>query len=313
MEAMRPTLATRENYQVWMTSSSGFGYSTELRALRDRAEAGDGRRLLYLGWGLEGVDLGSGEDRLAALGDPRNWELANPSLGRLISHEYMEDEFAAFAEVGNYEGFAREHLGVWNLGSGVSALSESDWGACGFVDSEIEGDRVVVCVDMDDGKNVAVCVAGVTVGGGVQVEVVECDVSGDWVASLVSDLVGRWDVLEVVVDGSGPAGALISALQEVGVVVKVLGSRGVAQACAGFAERVGRGGVVHLGDALLNKAVVASARKRVGELWMFNRDVPGVAMAPLVGVAVACDRFARLVGEELVERRLEEEGYSWVW
>jgi hypothetical protein len=114
--ALLPTMSAVPNPQIIYLSSPPLdGESGEiLYGLRERAEAmlkdpSAEDALAVRIWGgagdldhLEGIDLG----------DYMLWALANPALGKRISQEYVDREFASMIKAAKIE-FARERCGIW--------------------------------------------------------------------------------------------------------------------------------------------------------------------------------------------------------
>lgn len=303
--ATSPTMAQVPNPQTWFLSSAGFAYSTELASVRARGFSGDsGEQLYYAEWSVDEDDFDPA--------DPWGWARSNPSMGYgHMQLEFFERQFRAFKASDNLAAFAREHLGVWEMKAANSEIPETQWVRARDVDSEVRDDRVVVAVEVSKERRACVAVAGASWDGRVHVEVVKNDMVGPWVVSDVAALVDRWDVLGVALDASGPAGALLSEFAEAGVDVKPLGSRQVAQASVGFKEKVLAGQLVHIGQPVLDQAALSSRARRVGDLWMFDRDSELADTSPLLASAIAVSHWGYLLGQEVRESREEKE--SWLW
>lgn len=302
--ASGPTMAQVPNGQTWWMSSAGFAYSTELRARRERAKDGDSAGLAYFGWCVDEDDFDAG--------DPREWLRANPSIGYgYMSLEFFDQQYRNYKRSDNVAAFAREHLGVWDMHAANSELPESKWRRACVPASEIEGDRIVVSVDVSAARRASVAVTGSTADGGFQSEVVFNDEVGPEVVSVVKRLCSHWDVLGVVLDASGPAGQWLGALGEAGVEVKALGTRQVAQADGGFKEKVLAGRFVHRGQEILDQAALCSVAKRAGDLWVFDRSSELADMTPLKAVSLGVSHFEFLIGETV--RGLATSSESWVW
>ena len=113
LDAMMPTLITRKNPQTWFTSSAGNDDSAALWRIVKAGRAGS-PRLAYFEWGSpSSVDP---DDRQA-------WADANPGLGHRIPVQALEDDLGYMTA----EGFAREHLGVWDDALNSSAIDATLW------------------------------------------------------------------------------------------------------------------------------------------------------------------------------------------
>jgi len=301
VDAMEPTMGAVPNAQTLWASSAGFAYSHHLAALRKRAFDGDNDDLAFMEWSVDEDDFDPG--------DPREWAKANPSAGYLMSWDFLNRRFKTSKAADNLAGFAREHLGVWEMFAANSEIPESKWRKARMSSSEIVDDRVVVSLDVSAARRASVVVTGATADGSVQSEVVFNDEVSPDVVATVRSLVDRWDVLGVCLDASGPAGQWLSALSEVGVEVKPFGSRMVAQADGGFKEKVLSGRFVHVGQKILDHAVLAGVSKPTGDLWVFDRNSDIADMTPLKAASLGVSHFEFLIGQEV--RHLETVEESW--
>ena len=111
------TAAKRGRGQVIYASSAGTLESRVLCDLRDRGReaagtAGDG--LAYFEWSTE-----RSEDPL----DVETWRRANPSLGTLITEDYLRDAQKRLSA----EAFGREHLGWFADTTGLPVIDPEKW------------------------------------------------------------------------------------------------------------------------------------------------------------------------------------------
>ena len=305
VEATSPTMAQVPNAQTWHLSSAGFAYSTELAGVRKRGlDADPDDPLYYAEWSVDEDDFDPS--------DPVGWAQANPSIGfGHMEMEFFAGQYKKFKASDNVAGFAREHLGVWEMRAANSEIPETQWGLARDGESEIRGDRIVVGVEVSKDRRASIVVAGQAWDGRTQVELLKNGVVGPWVVEDVASLVERWDVLGVALDASGPAGALLSDFAEAGVEVKPFGTRMTAQASGAFKERVLAGRLVHLGQPVLDQAVLTSRQKKVGDLWMFDRESELADTSPLLAATIAVSHWGYLLGQEVKDARDDEE--SWVW
>lgn len=303
--ASAPTMMQVPNPQTWLLSSAGFAYSTELAGIRKRGMSGDvAEQLSYSEWSVDEEDFDPA--------DPRGWAQANPSIGYgYMTLESFDFEYRRYKASDNVAAFAREHLGVWEMKAANSEIPETQWVRGRDRDSEIRDDRIVVGVEVSKDRRASVAVAGASWDGRVQVEVVKNEEVGPWVVADVKRLLDRWDVLGVALDASGPAGALLSEFAEAGVDVKPFGSRTVAQASVSFKEKVLAGQLVHLGQPVLDQAALTSRAKRVGDLWMFDRDSELADTSPLLAATIAVSHWGYLLGQAAMS--VQEDDVRWIW
>lgn len=304
-DALEPTMGAMPNPQTWWFSSAGFAYSEVLRAFREQALEDDSSGLAYFEWSVDEDDFDPS--------DVQGWAQANPSLGYLISLDYLQGRYRKAKKRDTLPGFAREHLGVWEMKAMDSKIKEGEWVACRERDSVIRDDRVTVALEVGDDRRASIAVAGATFDGRVQSEVVWNGEAGPEIVDVMLRLEENWDVLGNVLDASGPAGAWLSQIAEAGLEVKALGSRGLAQASGAHYEKVKARGLVHIGQAVLDQAAMASKPKKVGDLWAYDRRSEIADMSPLLSTVLAVSHFSYIVGVEVQEMQEDDNNFSWVW
>lgn len=302
VDALAPTMGAMPNPQIWWTSSAGFAFSDQLRAIRNRGMSGDDPYLAYFEWSVDEENFDPS--------DPREWARANPSLGYRMKEDFFRRRWEESKEE-NVAGFSREHLGVWDMSSTNAAILDSDWQGCLDRDSEIDGDRITVAIDVNMERRASVVVAGHSLDGRVQAEVVRNDEGTDWILDTVRALMAEWDVLGVSLDSSGPAGGLLADFTEANIDVRALGNRGACQASINMLEKIIDRTFVHIGQPILSQAAGVGMKKHVGDLWRFDRVNEGADMTPLVAASLAVNNLSFVVGAEL--KAESEKTYKWFW
>ncbi|MCX5584273.1 terminase [Streptomyces erythrochromogenes] len=312
MGALLPTMSARPNPQIWYLGSAGIGGpSVQLARLRERAigsmEGGTADpSLAYFEWSVEPhlpecpADCAAHDDA----GDPASWARANPAMGIRISEEHVERERLSMSS----QVFARERLGAGDYPSDSantwSVIGQDAWRA--LTDGESKpSDPVAFAIDMTpERSHAAICVAGSS-GAAVHVEVVDHRPGMGWIVDRAVDLQERWGPCAWVVDGGGPAGALIPDLERAGLKVTVPKVRDIAQACGQFYDAVTEQTLVHLDQAPLAAALAGARKRDLGEAWAWARRGVSVDISPLVAVTLAAWGLRTRVDEE-------EEPEPWV-
>lgn len=276
LAALLPTLATKANPQVIYTGTVSEA-ATQLRVLRDRALLGGDASLTYLEWSA------SEDDDPAA---PVTWAKANPAMGHRITDEFIGREYAAMSH--DLAMFLQERLSIWPKTQNAGVFSEPIWDACQDSASQLV-DPVCFGIDVSpDRRFASIAVAGLRPDGLRHIELVDHARGTAWVADRVAELVAKWSPACVVVDAGGPAGSLLSDLQNVRVEVTVSSAREYAQACGGFFDAVEAQTVHHLGDDVLKAAALAVKRRPLGDAWAWARkSSTDVDISPLVAATLA--------------------------
>jgi hypothetical protein len=263
LDAMMPTLAARKNPQVWFTSSAGTPDSAALWRIVKRGREG-APRLAYFEWGCE-----TG----ANVRDPQEWARANPGLGFRMSTAFLEDELEDLSE----DGFAREHLGIWD-DAATGAIDSARWAS--LVDPQaVRGSSPTFAVaTAPDRSWSAIAAAWVRPDGSTQVSVADYRPTTTWVAERVAELRSRW------------GGRVLSDTASDGLVADAvrLSSADQAKAHNALSDAVLAGSVRHYGDAEkeLGASVRAARWKTSGDTRVLDRK-GSTDISPLVAVALA--------------------------
>ncbi|MDN5858587.1 MAG: hypothetical protein L0H84_08175 [Pseudonocardia sp.] len=279
VDAIVPTMSTRPNAQVWYASSAGVVGSAVLRKLRARAVK---QELTFFEWSVVPPSKRQPIDPT----DQGLWRQANPSLGALISLEYVRNEQRLLSD----EGFARERLGVFDEDPAAAkvVISRSAWQACAGAVGPPDGPvAFAVAASWPDAEDFAVAVAGMR-GGELVVQVCDYEPGSAWVVPRLVEVVGRYRPVAVVVDEGGPAGHLVEELRRAGVAVVTPSPRELAHASKDFREAV-VGEVPflrHFDQPQLNAAVAGAGRRPLVDAWYWQRRGE-VDISPLEAVTLA--------------------------
>lgn len=293
--SLLPTMSARPDPQLWWTSSAPLEVveSDALRRIITRGRAGE---ITYAEWSAD-VDPSDLDAVTRALDDRDAWAEANPSLGSLITEEFIGD--VERANLTDAE-FARERLGIFvmpdgnGLGPQWSVIAEADWSACRSGESGRRAERpgwLVGGVDLavevrPDRSSSSVAVAGECREGGIGVDVVATGAGTGWVVAEVAALVADGSVRRVVVDEAGPAAVLITDMESAGVSVERVGFGAVKLATAGFFDAVVDEEVVHRDRPELSSAVSWAEKRKAGDALLIDRRGDH-DMSPLVAVVLA--------------------------
>jgi hypothetical protein len=290
--ALVPTMAARSisgNPQLWYAGSAVDQEKTDhgivLARVRDRAIKGV-PRLMYVEWSAEGTDPSNVPE--STLHNPQAWAQANPGLGLRISLEHIANEAAG--ALGPRE-FAVERLGIgdWpNLDQlDDGGITTAMWDRCEDPESHVL-DPVCFAFDVrPDRSKATISAAGYRADGLKHVEVIEQAAGTGWVAPKLADLTGRNRPIAVVCDIGGPAASLIAHLDKLGVEVRTVTAKELAQGCGLMFDEVEQGTLRHLGTAEMKSAIKGAARRPLGDAWAWSRKSSTVDISPLVSGTLA--------------------------
>jgi hypothetical protein len=188
ISAQVPTMSTRDNPQLWYTSSAGMVGSEHLRGLRDRGRAGarfdaghpegiEAEGMAYFEWSPEvpsDLDLSGIDDpeRLKAyLDDIDNVAAANPGLGLRISLHYVRGERRVMSKIPRE--WARERLSLFDEPSVTGRVITADqWKAVQNTGAIAAGAAVFAVTVNDARTSATITAAAWTAEGTPVVEVV---------------------------------------------------------------------------------------------------------------------------------------------
>ncbi|MFE3381919.1 terminase [Streptomyces anulatus] len=306
MGALMPTMSAVPNPQLWYLGSAGIGSpSVQLARLRRRAqaalEAGEpDPSLAYFEWSVDphADECQPGCTEHDDADDPHAWAKSNPSLGYLISHEFVRNERASLGSGGIFE---RERLGVGTYPSDEAdtwqVIGEDAWRSLAAADAHPEARNpdgspipgvLSFAIDVTpERSHAAIAVAGPW-RGGTHVEVPDHRPGTGWVVERARELHERWKPRCWVVDAGGPAGSLIPDLEDaLGVKVASPKTREIAQSCGQFYDAVTDQSLSHHDPAPLATALAGAQKRPLGEAWAWSRRGDGVDISPLVAVTFA--------------------------
>lgn len=286
VEATIPTMSTRPTPLVLYASSAGVTGSVLLRALRKRLAAQEST-IAGADWSIDPAQIGrEGFDPL----DPLLIAQANPSLGALISMDYVRGEHAAMTSTGSMAGYLRERLGVFDVDplEAKRVIPAGAWAErAGAMDRPSGLVAFGVAAAWPDAESAAIAVAG-RLDGELIVQVVEHRPGTGWILPRLQEL-QEWHGAPVVIDAGGPAGFLIEAIDEdASLYVLQPTMRQIGHASKDLlAEVCGDAPTLrHFDQPELNAAVGGAGRRTLGDSWTWQRRGE-VDISPLEAVTLA--------------------------
>jgi hypothetical protein len=305
LDGMRYAIRTRSDAQVLYAACAPNGRVNVnclvLKSLRDRAQAGDSDRLVYLEW--SGVVV-EGDEELQAhqmpeglLEDRALWRRATPGYGRRITEERMASELESMGAV----SFAIEALNVplWpDLAYvGAGPVTVAGWEALLDEHSELNPDEsipeVVLSYDMSPARAVHVELVGRRRDGLLTLDYVGGYEGAAAAAAAIEKICEREDidVRAVVCDGEPQNLALLKRLKHDSVVTERQGrEEGAArlgqEACGSLVDFVNEGRFRHRGQVELVEAIRGAVAKPLGDGWVYSRSRSRSDVSPLIACAV---------------------------
>lgn len=302
-DALMPTLSARPNPQIGYASSPPLSGSTAgpMYALKTRADAGGDETLGYRDWGLADVldDVLAlpAAERAAFLDDRERWAAAIPALGL---GRVTEESVLRLRRSLSDAGFAREVLGCWPRRVDANAgdvIDPQTWADRADGESRPVGDIVLALDVSPGGRSAAFASSGRRDDGRLHVKVVDYRPGTGWVVERAIELRDRWQPRKIMLDPSGPAGALIADLADAGVELELVSPREMAQACGALVNDLVEDRIRHCDQDALNDAVTQAQAKVSGDAWKWARRDSSGDISPLVAATAAAHGF-RLHGAQ---------------
>jgi hypothetical protein len=292
--ALMPIMFARANWQLWYVSMAGMVNSDALRAVRQRGLNGDDD-LAYFEWSVDEEIYRANPEKVAR--DPAALAQSNPALGGRIT---LPTLLRAQRSMDPIE-FAREVLCVWDDPGGEALITAGQWTRLIDPFSTISS-GVVFAFDVAPGlTSGAIGVSGYRQDGIPHVEITSRDGVLDhrpgveWMVARIVELEAEHQPVAWIMDGSGPARALLTDLQAAGIEpVRLLGKE-LAQASGAFlaAATAPTGDRLrHLGQEVTADAIRAARKRDVVDDWVFSRKTSLSDITPLMVIAEALHGLA---------------------
>lgn len=282
-QAILPATMTRESAQIVGYSTMGTATSIFLNRKvatgREAVAADAGTGVAYFEWAIP-MD--------ADIDDPEVWWRHLPALGWTISEDTIRHHRQTMSEA-EFRRAVCNQLTVQH----ERAIPEELWSACRDPHASPAEDAVLA-LDLDEDGSWSIAAGR------------------DYIAEVVAH--GTGDPLDwltqrdrrrrkVLVDRSGPAGSLISALEGARIDVVKLSRGDVADRCLAFSSAMGdrRLKIRQVGgdlDEALDRAARAASRRSMGDRWVWARG--GGDVSALIAVTLAATEVAQAKREPRV-------------
>lgn len=291
--ALMPIMFARSAWQIWYLSMAGMVNSTALRQVRQRGINGDDG-LAYFEWSVDEHAYRTNPEAVAT--DPRYHAQANPALGIRIKPATIVRAQRTMDPV----EFAREVLCVWDSEYGEPLIHADQVKRLVDDNSRIVSD-VVFAFDVHTGlTSGAIGVAGFRSDGIAHVEItgretIDHRPGVGWMVNRIVELDEMWHPVAWVMDGSGPARALLTELQARGIEPQLLLGKDLAQASMAFlkaanAPRADQLRILPQQD--LFDAITLAKKRDVVDDWVFSRKGSGSDISCLMVAAMALHGLA---------------------
>jgi hypothetical protein len=290
--SLRPTMLTRKQPQIWITSmipGPERAESIDSAYLRRKIDTGKAR--VEAGLNTDSAIFYYGAAPGMDPGDPATWWSCMPALGRMIPESAIRADFMAMALV----DFCAEYLSWWpdDQSSGWLHISKTDWDLAFDAASAPIAPIALACDVLPDRSSSAICAAGHRADGLLHVELTGADGMADHRAG-VGWTLGRMREIRDALGNDRPCvmvindRALAEAATELGMVVHLPQARDVAAWCGQFFDEVAgpfapARRLRHRGQAQLDEAVRVAEKRPVGGAWAWLQNSVLTAASLAVG------------------------------
>lgn len=287
--SLLPTLSSVENPQVWYLGSpvdqrvhlDGYVFA----GVREAGLARDSETAFFE-WSLD-QDLA--DEALSNLDDPSFLVPGNPGLGyrQTVKKIWALERPPKMTP----EGYLVERLGVgdWPVtGESTALVTDDEIDECHSEWADVDGNRWVA-FDVTPGMSSAsIGEAGWTVDGDPVMLEIETKAGSGWLVDRIKEIAAEPDVVGVIADDKGPAGAVIKALAKEGVAVHVTTTTELSSACGLVLNGFREGTLRHRGDKGLLAAIRGAGQRSMGDgAWAWSRKSSDVNIAPLMAATQA--------------------------
>lgn len=295
-QAFVPAMRTKKDAQYWVTSTAGTYADSPY--LWGKVVAG--RKLV-----AKGVRNGACYFEWSAPDDAdpsleSTWRACMPAIGYTMDTDTIRDEYIA-ADAGNtMSEFLRAALNRWVTAKTDPVISVERWNALVTDNTESFGQWALAFDVAEDRSHASIGAAWKMEDGRFQVVLIDSRPGTAWVAQRVADIWHTDRPSGIWLDRNGPAGSLISDLDNLNVpLVNDVPVGDLAKACGQFYDacqptyaedgvtELIAGKLAHLDDELLLATLDGAAKRPVSDAWVWARRASNIDISPLVAVTMA--------------------------
>jgi hypothetical protein len=176
---------------------------------------------------------------------------------------------------------------MWDEATTARVIDVQSWQACADTLS-VMPQTMALAVDVNPERTRAsVAGAGIRPDGTWHVEVGTNREGVGWLVPFLIERCQRNDVRAVVIDRGSPAASIIDELKQAKIKVTAIGAYEMASAAGSFFDAVMQRRLRHIDEPILNTALAAGRRRKIGDAWGWNRSTPTADITPLVSCTLA--------------------------
>jgi hypothetical protein len=254
------------------------------KKVRNTSIDGSNKHSCWYEWSVENIGDVTDRDR---------WYATNPSLGLLITEDFVEDEMSTM----DADGFARERLDWWTTEKSANAVFKlADWNKITCQPSEAPApttdEKIAFGVKFSpDGASYALSAAVKRPEGPVFFECIQSGLCINGVGSIAKWLVERKNKCSMcAIDGRMNTTTLAQKLIEGGFPkkgIKILNTKEISAASEMFCDAVSEEAVLHASSPTLDESALSAIKRPIGKDGAWGFGDGNVSCTPLESVAIA--------------------------
>lgn len=306
MGALMPVLSARPDPQINYGSSAALATSDHLHRLKDRGRSANDPYLIWVefcaqgGWLDPPCDQGSNCPHTfgtpgCALDDEEQWKLANHTIGKRITYEYVRAERRALPPT----EFGRERMGWHEIPvAGSGAIDIEQWAKLLDGTSKRHGD-IALGVDIAPQRDyAAIGLYGPRGDGLGHWQLVDYRPGTKWLVDRIVELKEGLDPIAIAM-GKGTWTSLEADLDKAGLHkpdkadepvrgdLAVLSAAEMTASTGQALDAVRQATVRHIGQQPLDAAVAGAKTRETGDTVAWSRKDADADISPLVTVSLA--------------------------
>ena len=276
-QAVIPAMLTRPNAQLMITSTAGTDESLYWRRKvdlgREMVANGVTEDVAYFEWSAD-----DGADPY----DEDVWWSCMPALGHTQSISAVRHAAKTMTE----HEFRRAMLNQWTR-MDDKVIDYGAWVECRSTHGSIS-ESLVLSIDVNKDRTAATIVAASRGSDGlIDVELIEQHEGINWIVPRLRDLQDRHTPWKIMVDGAGPAGALIPEMEREGLMPAIVKGADIPKACGFLYDQIMERNLRVRPNEMLDDAVAGAAKRVRGDQFVWQRSTVVHDIHPLYAMTLA--------------------------
>lgn len=281
-QALIPAMLTKRDAQYWITSTVGtYEKSSWLlgKNMNGRKAVEEGMRegVAYFEWSADE----SADPSLEA-----TWRSCMPAMDVTFNAEVIRTIFTS----GDMElsEFRRAFLNQWVDAPTDPVISLERWNQL-VTEDKMTNESWALAFDVAEDRSASsIAAAWRRADGKFQVVLIQTGPGTAWVAPRIAGIWHDRRPVGIWCQRDGPAGSLISALNNLNVpLLNDSPVSDLAKGCGQFYDACIEGSLVHLEDPLLTKTLDGAVKRSLSDSWVWSRKNSSIDISPIVAITMA--------------------------